>query len=601
MKITKQSSPTKVSPLTRFTILTVMALAAPSLFAQDLGQFTGKNFTGDLTPLGTVNVSQLAKAAMAPASNSGPEINPHNRLRVLRPPMQESGPFADRVPFTARTEAAAAAALSFRGFNGISHLDQRFARNGNQFSLEPPDQGLAVGNGFVLEAVNDALNIYDTNGIQQLVRPLALTEFFDLPAAIIRKTLTFGAFLTDPSALYDPETQRWFVIAFSQLNTSQGTPLPKTRLYIAVSQTSDPTGNFTIFTLNTTGAVNPDNLGPRLPDFPHFGVDHYGFYVSTNDFAVDPITAAPGNFIGATITAISKQDLITGSGGAPTVVRFQLPFLTGFEFTVFPAYVPPGTGPVLGNGGTQFFVSSNIRNTTNQGLAVWALTNTKSLDSATPALSLQAVAVDTQAYHYSPRGSTQKNGFHPLGQSLNEQLERLDFGDQRVLSVCYSGGRLWATLNSVVINQNGFERLAADYFALSPSVQGRFLTARLITQGSITESDADLLRPAIAVNAQQKGAIVFTLNGPHDYPSSAFIPINGTTPGQIQIARAGNEPDDGFTGYRAFGSNGVARWGDYSAAAVDSDGVIWLATEYVPDNARTLFANWSTYITRYKP
>ena len=49
-------------------------------------------------------------------------------------------------------------------FNGLNHREQRLANNGNQFSLEPPDQGLCVGNGFVMESINDALRVYDTAG-----------------------------------------------------------------------------------------------------------------------------------------------------------------------------------------------------------------------------------------------------------------------------------------------------------------------------------------------------------------------------------------------------------------------------------------------------
>ena len=48
-------------------------------------------------------------------------------------------------------------------------------------------------------------------------------------------------------------------------------------------------------------------------------------------------------------------------------------------------------------------------------------------------------------------------------------------------------------------------------------------------------------------------------------------------------------------------ATGVARWGDYSAAAIDTDGVTWMATEYTPDIARTALANWCTYITRLQP
>ena len=40
-------------------------------------------------------------------------------------------------------------------FSGLNHYQQRYSRGGNQFSLEPPDQGLCVGNGYVVEATND--------------------------------------------------------------------------------------------------------------------------------------------------------------------------------------------------------------------------------------------------------------------------------------------------------------------------------------------------------------------------------------------------------------------------------------------------------------
>ena len=142
-------------------------------------------------------------------------------------------------------------------------------------------------------------------------------------------------------------------------------------------------------------------------------------------------------------------------------------------------------------------------------------------------------------------------------------------------------------------------RIAADYFAFSPNISGAFFTATLVIQGVVSVPGANLLYLAIAVNAQQKGGIVFTLVGPIDYPSAAFVPVNNKSVGAIQIARAGNEPEDGFTGYPEFGGNGVARWGDYSA--IDTDGVIWMATEYTPDIARTVNANWCTYITRLQP
>jgi hypothetical protein len=40
-------------------------------------------------------------------------------------------------------------------FGGLTGLQQRTANRGKQFSVEPPDQGVCAGNGFVLESVND--------------------------------------------------------------------------------------------------------------------------------------------------------------------------------------------------------------------------------------------------------------------------------------------------------------------------------------------------------------------------------------------------------------------------------------------------------------
>ena len=250
------------------------------------GKYTGRNISGELVRDSSVNISDLASAPTAQASSAGAEIRPH-REDALRLPIRDTGPVVDRAP-AAPAAAAAAPTPSFRGFTGLTHLQQRTARNGNQFSTEPPDQGLAVGNGFVLEAINSALNVYDTNGIQQLLRPVALSEFFGLPAGINRTTGFFGVFPGDVSCLFDPETQRWFVVAWAQLNTATGVPLQQSRLYLAVSQTSDPTGAYLIYTLNTTLAKDPDQGGPRIPDFPHFAVDHYGLYISINEFGINP-------------------------------------------------------------------------------------------------------------------------------------------------------------------------------------------------------------------------------------------------------------------------------------------------------------------------
>src|SRR5260370_28935357 len=68
-------------------------------------------------------------------------------------------------------------------FDGLNHRQQRLANGGNQFSVEPPDQGLCAGNGFVMETVNDVLRVYDTAG-NPLIGVTDLNTFYAYPAAI---------------------------------------------------------------------------------------------------------------------------------------------------------------------------------------------------------------------------------------------------------------------------------------------------------------------------------------------------------------------------------------------------------------------------------
>ncbi len=73
-------------------------------------------------------------------------------------------------------------------FNGLNHRDQRLANGGNnQCSLEPPDQGLCVGNGYVVEAVNSVIRVWNTSG-SALTGVQDLNTFFGYPAAIDRST-----------------------------------------------------------------------------------------------------------------------------------------------------------------------------------------------------------------------------------------------------------------------------------------------------------------------------------------------------------------------------------------------------------------------------
>src|SRR5205807_1194938 len=139
----------------------------------------------------------------------------------------------------------------------------------SQGSLEPPDQGLAVGNGFVLESVNDALAVYDQTG-RLLVGPTPLNQFFNRRPEFNRTDHTFGDFLSDPKALFDRQTQRWFATILEiDFDPVGGNFTGKSHVLIAVSQTNDPTGQFNLFSIDTTD--DGSNGTATHPDCPCFG------------------------------------------------------------------------------------------------------------------------------------------------------------------------------------------------------------------------------------------------------------------------------------------------------------------------------------------
>ena len=75
--------------------------------------------------------------------------------------------------------------------------------------------------------------------------------------------------------------------------------------------------------------------------------------------------------------------------------------------------------------------------------------------------------------------------------------------------------------------------------------------------------------------------MAFTLTGDGYFPSAAYSAFDGRTgAGSIFVAKAGVGPQDGFSGYKAFGNPPRPRWGDYGATAVDGN-TIWIASEYI--------------------
>jgi hypothetical protein len=535
-------------------------------------------------------------------------------------------------------------------FDGLNFRQQRLANGGNQFSVEPPDQGLCAGNGFLLESVNDVLRVFHQDGTPA-TGVVDLNTFYGYPAQIDRSTGQQGPFVTDPSCYYDVPTQRWFQVVLTlEVDPNTGAFLGPNHIDIAVSQTADPTGGWNIYRLpvqddGTDGTPNHGcSQGPCIGDYPHIGADANGFYVTTNEYSL----FGP-EFHGAQIYAFSKQALASGASSVG-VTQFDTHALDNGNsgFTLWPAQSPGSGSYESANGGTEYFMSSNAADeahgngtsagpgTSNQ-LLVWELTNTGSLNGGTPSLTLNHQVLGVGDYGIPPK-SDQKAGDFPLGQCVNDTTAPTPFGpgcwqfllvnepahdeveshidsnDTRMQQVTFANGKLWGSLDTA-LTIGGQNKAGIEYFVVKPAGGNN---PKVAVNGYLGLANNNLTYPAIGVLPNGRGVMAFTVLGADYYPSAGYAGIDAQAgAGDIHIAAQGLGPDDGFTSYKAFvGDPPRTRWGDYGSAAVDGN-TIWIASEYIGQTCtlaqymstpfgscggtRASLGNWDTRISKINP
>jgi hypothetical protein len=541
---------------------------------------TGGPQTGAFTPSGPGDVTDEEFAGEGEDEGEGP--NPFDGTISLSTGVGHGS------SANSATKAKSSPEFNF-GFEGLNFYQQRYARGGNQFSVEPPDQGLCVGNGYVVEAVNDVLNVYSASTGESVLpdntatnivggfprnvnHAVDLNSFYGYAPAINRATGLRGQFVTDPSCLYDAATQRFFVVVLTlEVVPETGAFTTVNHLDIAVSKTSNPAlaNGWNIYKIDVTndgtntGGKNP---GPYLGDYPHIGADANGFYITTNAYPW-----CCNGFSGAQIYALSKAQL---AAGAATVTMQHLdtsgtvnaPSDAGSTqpgFTLWPAQSPGTESFDLSAGGTEHFLSSNAADEatrpvsgtggpgTSSELVVWTLTNTSSLNTPTPALNLSNELLDVNQYGVPPKAAQKGSGAPPdesvpQGHCLNDETTNtiVGVGCWKLLVTAFAhttaGAEVVAKLDSndtrmqQVMYANGKLWGSLDT-AVTVGGENRAGIAyyivnpsagNLVLQGNLGVADADLTYPAIGVTASGRGVIAFTYTGDNAYPSAAYAPVD---------------------------------------------------------------------------
>jgi hypothetical protein len=438
-------------------------------------------------------------------------------------------------------------------FNGVSSHDSAVTNFGLEF--EPPDQGLCVGNGFVVEPVNSAFTIYRTNGS-------VVTGPFNVNVLYSEGNIQFTS---DPRCYFDPTTNTWFAIILflNKHGTSSHTDL-------AVNTSGDPTTPWTDYQILTTDDGThgqPNNPGcPCFGDQPLLGIDGQNIYISTNEFSI----LGP-QFNGAQIYAVSKADLVAKHPSVHFVHFANLTIGGAQAASVQPAIT---TGPA----DAEYFLSSLDPNGTGDThLGVWAMTNRDAV-AAGGVPTLSRIVISSEAYSIPP-GAVQQGS-----------TSLLDTGDDRMQQAQFIDGALWGALDTA-FGSTPVSALA--WFKVVPHLQGQTIgSATLAAQGYLSSAGNYLLYPAIQVDATGNAGMVFTISGPTLFPSAAYAlrPSGQASFGAITTAASGTGPY----------SPSSTRWGDYSWAILDpTHDSFWFATEYIPPLASQTVdgrQNWGTRV-----
>jgi hypothetical protein len=498
------------------------------------------------------------------ASASAPALAQNApRPRGARRPPSAASPRASAAvaaPLASAGTAASTAAL-LKTFNGTSSRDSQFTNYNATF--EPPDQGLCVGAGYVLEPVNSAYRIFTTAG-KSIRGPFNVNDLFNEGGK---------EFTSDPRCWYDPATHSWFaVILFLNASSTEG------RIDIAVNPTPNPTGQWTEYQIDNT--FDGRNGEPNLPgcpcfgDQPRLGIDQTNLYVTTDEYSI----IGP-QYYGGQIYAISKADLVKGVS-SPHFVRFGNLVLGGAMAGA------PQPALSVGSPDAEYFLSQLDPNGTGDDrIGLWAMTaRSKVGRGQSPVLS--KLVISAEPYSVPPPAAQQGS------------TSRLDSGDDRMQQASWVNGTVWGTLGtSLRPAGDSTDRAGIAWFQVRPTLTGGHLSSvAIVRQGYLAASGESLIYPALQPDAAGNAAVVFTDTSSHRYPSAAYAVLKAGAAGfsAPMVVASGAGPYD----------KTATRWGDYSFAVPDwTADAAWLATEYVParsSQTTTGARNWGTQVLRVR-
>jgi hypothetical protein len=585
---------------------------------QDKGNPTGKaKFVGSSRFSPTVKVPSLK-----PGATFAPKVNraiPTKSASPLAPTQLSAYPTASDLPIHNPALDNPRNTFTLNAYDQFADFVPPVYPN---FELTPPDGGMSASpSGQTVEAVNLVFRVYNGNPLSGQNNSESLLNFF-YPATLY----TGFDFISDPEVVYDAQANRWVMTVLAFGAGAFFPAPPGSALYVAVSNTSDATGLWNIYVINTTfdGSITGCNVGFDfcLGDQPRLATSQYGIQITTNSFSL-----TSGTFEGSQLYDLDKS---AAYSGLPFVNTFYMDLgaistpdgscITGAcWYSVEPAKWTPGNAnlndPIFG--ADQYFTSTYdfFGFASDNRQEAWVTAGEQFLNQTGFPNGPFLLFAQYITNHYA----TPPLGNQPVGNApAFGCCEPINTNDDRMIYATLANPnagknpRVWAGQNTgvnVVDTQDKDLENVPGVAVYDVNFGFPFSGPSVVNQQIIASADAGVAfgSAAITLSSTHGGAIGYSVFGSDAglYPSSAFSFVNpnrSQLAKSIQVAAAGADPLDEF----------AVRFGDYSSAVavgswlyLESEMVQFPNCSFYPidptcGGTRGPNTNWGTSITLVK-
>jgi uncharacterized repeat protein (TIGR01451 family) len=424
----------------------------------------------------------------------------------------------------------------------------------NGTTLNPDTHG-AVGPNHLVVTLNSGVTVQDRSG--KVLSSISQNAFWASVGA---------SNIFDPRVLYDPYAQRWIFTA--QADPGGNNP----GLLIAVSATSDPRGNWYL------KFIDLDKSAPLFGDSPKAGFNKDWIVVQVNIFSKTNL-----NFVSSDVYVFNKTNFYAGGSIVPT--RFTSPYASQVPATVYDpdlaevylAYNYSGSVP-------EFDIDTGIRSHYGE-LYLWTISGPVS----SPQLEFASIVYSCEECTWAD-WTPQANFLPQLGST-----NKISPGDSRLQNLVFRDGTYY-TCHTVFFPTNNPKTAVVQWWQFTPAYP--FNGSLVLTQDRIVDSTGGFFAfPSIAVNRYSQYLIGYTRFSSNSYPSANYTFVTAD-----DFARGDTTLKLGESSYRKLDSNGLNRWGDWSATTVDplNDTDFWTIQEYAATNGSSTIL-WGTWWGRIGP